>query len=145
MNVIEKHKNEIKDYLKETIILKRGFVTNLCLISAAVASFSMPLFLLSSLNHYFLFLGIVLFFFVIAVGCYGLKKDLEKDNDSLLQTLRALSRGNFEELQRLGSLSEKREGEKDHIFDFMVYPLILGLISILVAVLFYLIYSPKVI
>jgi len=132
---IERALDKIDEYLKETIILIRSFISNLCLISAAVASFSMPLFLLSFINKYFLFIGIALLSFVIIVGCFLLKKELEDENNRLLEEREALLKQDINKCNNLLAQIEIRKGRKDYTLDIMVYVLSLGVIFVLLAII----------
>lgn len=121
-------------YLKELIISKRGFIQNLCLISAAVASFSLPFFSLLFIYRPLLIASLAFFSFVIIVGCYLLKNELETENDNLMEMRRAVLERNLESINIIYNKHKNKKG-KDYTLDFMVYPLIGGIIAILLSLL----------
>ena len=123
-------------YLDQIITTKRGYIQNLCIISAAVASFSMPLFTSSHIDRPLLLLGIAYCAIVIIVGTYLLKVELEKENDIILKIREALSTLKIKSLDVILSKNKNGPIKKDYTLDLMVYPLCGGVISILLSLLF---------
>lgn len=135
-DAINEYLKKSEFYLKEVIISKRGFIQNLCLISAAVASFSMPLFMSSFIDRSLLLLGVTFLSFVIIVGCYLLKWELETENDNIMEMRKAVIERNAKSIENIYNKYQAKKDKKDYTLDFMVYPLCGGIIAIFLALLF---------
>jgi len=120
-------------YLKENIIIRRSFIQNLCIISAAIASFSMPLFFSPYADPFSLFASIVLLLMVIVIGMVYLKKDLEYESDTLTKMREAVLNKNQELHLSLIKEMENRKGKKTYALDWMTYLLSGGIILMIIS------------
>lgn len=134
---------ELNLYLKENIIQLRSYVTNISVISAAVASFSMPLFLVPSINHLCLFFGVTILLFGIILGSGMLKEKLESENNELMLMQEVILKRDIKKGADLLEQIEKRRRKKDFFLDCVYYPLLIGIIFVLISIFFILIPCPK--
>jgi len=120
-------------YLKENLIIRRSFIQNLCIISAAIAAFSIPLFFSPYADPFILFASIILLLIVIIIGMIYLKNDLEYENDTLVMMREAVLTENKELHSSLIKEMENRKGKKTYALDWMTYLLSGGIVLMIIS------------
>ena len=124
---------QISNSITENIKSLREFMQTACIISGALASFSM--LLLQYVNVKELIIAAISFFLLsISVGLYRLKVIIEEDDKDLRNLQKWLIENNMEKLK--GHLNRNKIKSLDYTPDFIVYPIIGGMIAIFLAFVF---------